>query len=215
MNETQLPPAPGRPLLIGDPAPDFQCRTTMGERALSQYRGHWLVFFSHPADFTPVCTSEFVAFAKAHDDFAALGCDLLGLSVDSVFSHIAWLRSIKSQFGVEVQFPLVEDPSMAIAKAYGMIDATAANSSTVRACFIIDPAGIIRLALWYPMAIGRNVAEILRCVRALQVCDAHNVLTPANWQPGDDVILPIGLNALDEQTGADWYCQTQAMEAAA
>lgn len=136
----------GAPPLIGDTAPDFSCRTTQGECHLSDYRGRWLVFFSHPADFTPVCTSEFVAFARAAPEFSALGCALLALSVDSLFSHIAWVRTIERRFGVAIPFPVVEDPSMAIASAYGMIHPGASSSSTVRGCFVIDPEGVVRMS---------------------------------------------------------------------
>ena len=155
--ERPTPAVVTRPLLIGSPAPRFSTRTTMGERSLDDYRGRWLVFFSHPADFTPVCTSEFVAFSKAYDRFQALGCDLLALSVDSLYSHIAWVRSIHERFGVTVPFPITEDPSMAIAAAYGMIHPDAADSSTVRATFVIDPDGLIRAMVWYPMSTGRSV----------------------------------------------------------
>nr|WP_041778675.1 peroxiredoxin [Beijerinckia indica] len=205
-------------MLLGSQAPLFVARTTMGERALAHYRGRWLVLFSHPADFTPVCTSEFIAFAKAYQRFQALDCDLLGLSVDSLFSHIAWVRSIKQRFGVEIPFPVIEDPSMAIASAYGMIHADAADSSTVRASFIIDPDGVIRLILWYPMSIGRSVEEILRVVEALQVSDSAAVSTPEGWHPGDPVIEtpPLDVEAIgadnaaldherDQELGTDWY----------
>ena len=203
-----------RSLLIGDIAPDFACRTTMGERTLAGYRGRWLVLFSHPADFTPVCTSEFVAFARAQSEFAALDCDLLALSVDSLFSHMAWVRSIKVRFGIQIPFPIIEDPSMVIARAYGMIHAGSGHSGTVRACFILDPAGLIRLMLWYPMSVGRSVAEILRSVRALQASDAHQVLMPEGWQPGDEVI-DSGTMALGADDSADWLLRTRPLEIAA
>jgi len=198
-------------LLIGDAAPEFSCRTTRGERALADYRGRWLVLFSHPADFTPVCTSEFVAFARAQNAFNQIDCDLLALSVDSLFSHVAWAKSIEQHFGVTIHFPIIEDPSMAIASAYGMIHADARNSGTVRACFIIDPAGIIRLIVWYPMSIGRSVAEVLRAVRALQTSDAHQVLTPEGWQPGDDVIQPVEID-LALAGGGDWFLKMRTLE---
>jgi peroxiredoxin (alkyl hydroperoxide reductase subunit C) len=200
-----------RPLLIGSPAPRFTTRTTMGERSLDSYRSRWLVFFSHPADFTPVCTSEFIAFSKAYDSFQAVGCDLLALSVDSLFSHIAWVRSIQECFGVTVPFPIAEDPSMAIAAAYGMIHADAADSSTVRATFVIDPNGTIRAMIWYPMSTGRSVAEILRLVEALQTSDSETASTPEGWQPGAALIEPIPLtieavgNQESGDTSPDWY----------
>jgi len=204
-------PAAGEVPLIGSKAPGFSARTTMGEIALSDYRGRWLVFFAHPADFTPVCTSEFIGFAKAYDRFQVLGCDLLALSVDSLFAHVAWVRSIAEKFGVEIPFPVAEDPSMAIARAYGMIHPGAMTSATVRATFIIDPDGTIRALTWYPMSTGRNVAEVLRVVAALQVSDREAVSTPEGWMPGDKVIdvPPIGVKPLGEalarEGGIDWY----------
>ena len=216
MTETVLDRAPAsvmnpRPLLIGSPAPRFSTRTTMGNRSLDDYRGRWLVFFSHPADFTPVCTSEFVTFSKLYPEFRKLGCDLLALSVDSLFSHIAWVRSIKERFGVLVPFPITEDPSMVIAAAYGMIHPDAGDASTVRATFVIDPEGIVRAMVWYPMSIGRSVTEILRLVQALQTADKEAASTPEGWQPGDDLIEPAPLTieaAGDAAPGADapdWY----------
>jgi peroxiredoxin (alkyl hydroperoxide reductase subunit C) len=204
--ETMDADAP-RSLRIGDAAPNFTARTTQGEMTLDQYRGRWVVFFSHPADFTPVCTSEFVALAKAAPQFEALDCALLGLSVDSLYSHVAWLRAIKDVFGVEVPFPIVEDPSMAVGYAYGMLDEQAGDASSVRATYFIDPEGIIRALNWYPMNVGRSVDEMLRTVRALQRSADGQVYTPADWQPGDDVLLP---PALPGGAGADWFHQLQA-----
>ncbi|MDR3525350.1 MAG: peroxiredoxin [Acetobacteraceae bacterium] len=175
---------------IGEPAVPFRVRTTQGERSLEMYRGRWLLLFSHPSDFTPVCTSEFIAFAKAYPIFQAMGCDLLGVSVDSVFSHLAWLQSIRSVFGVHVPFPIAEDLSMALAAAYGMIHPGDTNTSTVRATFLIDPAGTVRVISYYPMANGRNVDEMVRALSALQETDASGLSTPAGWQPGDDGVLP-------------------------
>ena len=191
-------------------APDFRARTTMGERTLSGYRGKWVLLFSHPADFTPVCTSEFVAFARASGQFAKLHCELLAISVDSLFSHLAWIRSIRERFGVEIRFPMIEDPSMVIARAYGMVAPAAQDASLVRAAFVIDPDGIIRAMSWYPMTTGRNVEELLRLVAALQTTDAYDVSTPEGWRPGDDVILapPItadGVLAARPDGEADWY----------
>lgn len=210
------PPRLGPPLLH-DPAPEFRARTTTGDVALADYRGRWLLLFSHPADFTPVCTSEFLAFSAAAPRFEALGCALLALSVDSLFSHIAWIRSIHRQFGVAVPFPIIEDPSMAIAAAYGMIAPNAPDAATVRAAFVIDPDGIIRAISWYPMTTGRNVEELLRLVAALQTADRHGVATPAGWLPGDDVILPCPLTAdqvLDGQADdSDWFFRTGPLPA--
>lgn len=211
MNDSAQAERTGPPLLH-DPAPEFRARTTMGERTLSGYRGRWLLLFSHPADFTPVCTSEFVAFAHAAASFHVLGCELLALSVDSLFSHLAWVRSIREQFGVEVPFPIVEDPSMAIARAYGMISPRSPDAAMVRAVFAIDPEGFIRAITWYPMTTGRNVEELLRLIAALQTTDAHNVSTPEGWQPGQDVILPPPLTAHEayerREAGTDWYYRT-------
>ena len=207
--------APERPWppMLHDVAPGFTARTTMGEISLSDYRGKWLLLFSHPADFTPVCTSEFVAFSRAAGSFAALGCELLALSVDSLFSHLAWIRSIREQFGVAVPFPIIEDPSMAIARAYGMVAPNAPDASLVRAAFVIDPEGTIRALSWYPMTTGRNVAELLRLVAALQMADAHDVSTPEGWQPGQDVILHPPMTAaaaleMPVSDGAEWYYRT-------
>jgi len=197
--------------LLNEPAPAFHARTTHGERGLEDYRGRWLIFFAHPADFTPVCASEFIAFSKAYDRFQELGCDLLGLSVDSLFAHIAWIANIRERFGVEVPFPIVEDPSMAVAGAYGMLHPGAHTSATVRASFVIDPVGIIRAISWYPMNVGRSVEELLRLVTALQTSDRSEVFTPEGWWPGDPVLVPPPLVAaagkarLPAAGQADWY----------
>lgn len=202
-----------RPLRIGDTAPNFHARTTQGEVSLDQYRGRWVVFFSHPADFTPVCTSEFVALAKAMPEFDAMDAVLLGLSVDSLYSHIAWLRAIRELFDVEVAFPVVEDPSMAVGRAYGMIDENASDASAVRATYFIDPEGIIRAMTWYPMTIGRSVDEMTRMLAALQRTQNGTVLTPAGWQPGEDVLLPpsqAAADALNRAAPANWFHLTQS-----
>ncbi len=208
MTDTTIPSMPR----INEPAPDFNAKTTDGMRALSDYKGKWLVLFSHPADFTPVCTTEFMGFAKAADDFKALNCDLLGLSIDSVHSHIAWMRSIEEKFGVEIPFPIIEDLSMNVAKAYGMIHPGASDTSAVRATFVIDPEGIVRAMVYYPMSNGRSVAEFLRLVKALQTADANKVATPENWQPGEKVIVPPPATAQAAKERAsegydytDWY----------
>lgn len=211
--ETSGPPAvaapPPCPPIIGDAAPNFRARTTLGARTLASYRGRWLVFFSHPADFTPVCTSEFVAFAQSHAAFQALDCDLLALSVDSLSSHLAWTHSIEQRFGVRVPFPVVEDPGMGIARAYGMLPAGAASSATVRTTFVIDPEGILRALLTYPMTVGRSIAEILRLVSALQACDAADISTPEGWRPGEPVLAnpPLTSDEVAEvgACGPDWY----------
>jgi len=209
--------SPYAPLLIGSPAPRFITRTTMGERSIDGYRGHWLVLFSHPADFTPVCTSEFISFSKAYPKFQELGCDLLALSVDSLFSHVAWVRSIRERFKITVPFPIAEDPSMAIAQAYGMIHPDAADSSTVRATVVIDPDGLIRALIWYPMSTGRRVDEIIRLVAALQVTDSAAVSTPEGWMPGDDVIdaAPMSIDESDAVPESsevhDWYYRVRKL----
>ncbi|MFD1034054.1 peroxiredoxin [Sphingomonas hankookensis] len=199
MNDT-VPPL--RPLRLGDPAPNFTARTTKGDVSLDQYRGRWLLFFSHPADFTPVCTSEFIALAHAAPKFEAIDCALLGLSVDSLYSHVAWMRAIRELAGIEVPFPVVEDPSMAVGHAYGMLDADATDSAAVRATFFIDPEGVVRAINWYPMNVGRSIEEMLRTVQALQRATKGDALTPAGWYPGDDVLLPPALPVDGE---ADWF----------
>jgi peroxiredoxin (alkyl hydroperoxide reductase subunit C) len=211
MSDSAQDPRPfGRLPRIGEPAIPFRVRTTMGERTLESYHGRWLLFFSHPADFTPVCTSEFIAFAAAWPRFQAMGCDLLGVSVDSLFAHIAWMRSIRSEFGVEIPFPVAEDISMAIAGAYGMIHPSDADTATVRATFLIDPAGIVRVLSYYPFSNGRNVEEMLRTLAALQETDASGLSTPAGWTPGADGMLPPPLTIAEadrrDRNGATaWY----------
>ncbi len=182
---------------IGDAAPAFKAITTQGEINFPQdYRGSWVILFSHPADFTPVCTSEFMTFATMEKQFADVNCKLVGLSVDGLYSHIAWLRTIKEKIdykgmkNVEVKFPLIEDITMEVAKKYGMIQPGESNTKAVRAVFVIDPKGIIRTIIYYPLSLGRNFDELLRVVIALQTADAFNVSTPADWRPGDDVIVP-------------------------
>ena len=175
---------------LNKPAPAFNAPTTHGNKTLEDYKGRWLVLFSHPADFTPVCTTEFMAFAQKHDEFQALNCDLLGLSIDSHYSHIAWVRNIKEKFGIDVPFPIIADLSMDVAKAYGMIQPGASDTSAVRATFIIDDKGILRAMVYYPMTNGRSVDEFIRLVTALQTSDENGVATPENWQVGDKVIVP-------------------------
>lgn len=184
-------PAPS-PVLprLNEPAPDFQAKTTQGMRSLKDYMGKWLILFSHPADFTPVCTTEFIAFARNHDHFRALNCELLGLSIDSNYAHIAWVRSIEANFGVKVAFPIIEDLSMKVASAYGMIQPGASDTSAVRATFFIDPESKLRAMVYYPMSNGRSIEEFLRLLEALQTSDAHGVATPEAWKPGDKVIVP-------------------------
>ncbi len=182
---------------IGDKAPAFKAVTTQGEIDFpKQYEGKWVILFSHPADFTPVCTSEFMTFAKREPEFDALNTKLVGLSVDGLYSHIAWLRTIKEKIeykgmkDVEVKFPLIEDITMDVAKKYGMIQPGESNTKAVRAVFVIDPKGIIRTIIYYPLSVGRNFDELVRVIQALQTADAFSIATPADWRPGDDVIVP-------------------------
>ncbi len=198
---------------LNEAAPAFDAPTTHGQKKLEDYRGKWLVLFSHPADFTPVCTTEFIAFAKRHAEFQQMNTELLGLSIDSHFSHIAWVRNIKEKFGVEIPFPIIADLSMEVAKSYGMIHPGAADTSAVRATFIIDPDGILRAMVYYPMSNGRSIDEFLRLVKAMQTSDANKVATPEAWQPGDKVIVPPPASAEEAQARAesdeyectDWY----------
>ncbi|MGB4338615.1 MAG: peroxiredoxin [Bacillota bacterium] len=183
--------------LIGDKAPSFKAVTTEGPISFPEdYAGKWVILFSHPADFTPVCTTEFMTFAKMYDEFKELNTELVGLSIDSIYSHIAWLRTIKEKIefrgmkGVEVKFPVIADLSMEVAKKYGMVQPNASETSAVRAVFFIDPNGIVRALMYYPASAGRNFDEIKRLLIALQTSDEHKVATPADWRPGDKVIVP-------------------------
>ncbi|WP_256469701.1 peroxiredoxin [Pleomorphomonas sp. NRK KF1] len=197
---------------INEPAPAFSAMTTFGPRSLADYKGKWLVLFSHPADFTPVCTTEFMAFAKAADEFKSINTELLGLSIDSIFSHIAWVRNIEEKFGVAIPFPIIEDLKMDVAMAYGMIHPGAGDTSAVRATFIIDPEGILRAMVYYPMTNGRSVAEIMRLVKGLQTSLKNGVATPEGWQPGDKVLVgaPVTVDDVKARLAAglettDWY----------
>ncbi|MBU0607573.1 MAG: peroxiredoxin [Armatimonadetes bacterium] len=204
--------------LIGEKAPAFKALTTQGEISFpDDYQGKWVILFSHPADFTPVCTSEFMTFATMADEFKALNAELIGLSIDSHYAHIAWLRTIKEKIeykgmkNVEVNFPVIADLSMEVAKKFGMVQPAVATTQAVRAVFIIDPESIVRAILYYPMTTGRNMDEIKRMIIAMQMADKHQVATPANWQPGDDVIIPTAGScgqARDRVAGAgdDYYC---------
>ncbi len=193
MSEQEIQTLP----LIGEPAPQFQAETTQGTINFpDDFQGKWIIFFSHPADFTPVCTTEFMTFASMAEDFKKLNTELVGLSIDSTFSHIAWLRTIteriefKGMKGVEVKFPVISDLTMEVARKYGMLHPAASNTQAVRAVFIIDPEGIVQAMVYYPLSIGRNMEEIKRLLIALQRNAKHSVATPANWQPGDEVIIP-------------------------
>ena len=191
--ENQVIPMPR----IGDKAPAFKAVTTQGEINFPQdYSGKWVIFFSHPADFTPVCTSEFMTFAKMENEFSDLNCKLVRLSVDGLYSHIAWLRTIKEKIefrdmkNIEVKFPLIEDITMEVSKKYGMIQPGESSTKAVRAVFFIDPKGIIRAIIYYPLSLGRNFDELKRALVAMQTADKYSIATPADWRPGEDVIVP-------------------------
>ncbi|WP_036944887.1 peroxiredoxin [Pseudobacteroides cellulosolvens] len=178
------------PLKIGMKAPDFSATTTFGPLKISDYEGKWLVFFSHPGDFTPVCTTEFIAFARYYPYFVQRNACLLGLSIDSNPSHLAWVYNIYQNTGIQIPFPIVADRDASVARLYGMIAPDLNKSETVRSVFIIDPKGIIRAILQYPSTNGRNIPEIIRLIDALQTTDKEKVVTPANWMPGQPVIVP-------------------------
>ena len=222
-------PVTGMPR-IGDPAPSFTASTTQGDISFpSDYVGRWVILFSHPADFTPVCTSEFMTFASMQKEFAAYNTELVGLSVDGLYSHIAWLRTIKDKIAfrdmrdVEVTFPLIDDVSMEIAQKYGMIMPGEDSTKAVRAVFVIDPKAVIRAIIYYPLSLGRNFDELLRVVKALQTADHFEVATPADWRPGDAVIVPPAGScgtANDRMTGGvdgveceDWFFCTKQLPA--
>ncbi len=194
--------------LIGDKAPQFRCMTTKGKINFPEdYKGSWVVFFSHPADFTPVCTTEFIALAKRNEEFNELNTKLLGLSIDSLHSHLAWAKNIESidwkgEGTVVIPFPIVADISMSVANKYGMLQ-TVAKTQTVRAVFIIDPESIIRAIMYYPMSTGRNIDEIIRVIQSLQKHDKENVSTPVNWVPGEDVVLGSPLTLEEAQKRVD------------
>lgn len=181
--------------LIGDVAPEFVANTTNGTvKFPSDYAGRWVILFSHPADFTPVCTTEFIAFQNMIDKLHELNTDIIGLSVGTLTGHLAWIEAIRnikynSENGTEITFPIIDDMNMDVARKYGMIHHNASDAKTVRAVFIIDTHGIIRAILYYPLTTGRNFNEILRMVVALQTTDAFHISTPADWQPGDDVVV--------------------------
>ncbi len=208
--------------LIGDPAPAFTAKTTNGTiRFPRDYEGKWVILFSHPADFTPVCTTEFMTFAKMHEEFRALNTELIGLSIDSLHSHIAWLRTIKERIefkdmkNMDVKFPLIEDIKMDVAKKFGMIQPNQSSTQAVRAVFVIDPKARIRTILYYPLSTGRNFDELKRIILALQKTDAEGVATPADWRPGDDLVVPPAGNMEtaaarsgkndDEMYCVDWF----------
>ena len=203
---------------INSPAPDFSAMTTHGPKSLTDYKGKWLILFSHPADFTPVCTTEFIGFQKAAETFRSMNCELIGLSIDSLFSHLAWVQNIKEKFGVEISFPIIEDIKMEVASAYGMVHPGAADTQAVRATFFIDPNGVLRAMVYYPMSNGRSIDEFVRLLKAMQTSDANKIATPEGWSPGCDVIVPPPKTAADAAKRAsegykttDWYFSTKSL----
>ena len=212
--------------IIGSIAPSFEAETTQGNISFpNDYKGKWIILFSHPSDFTPVCTTEFMAFATMSEEFEALNTQLVGLSIDGITSHIAWLRAIKEKIefkgmkNVCVKFPLIADLKMDVAKKYGMIQETSSDTKTVRAVFIIDPDSKVRAIFYYPSSVGRNIEEIKRTLMALQTSDGFKVSIPVNWQPGDDVIIPTentcqgAMSAIDseDKTCSDWFLCTKRL----
>lgn len=197
---------------LNEPAPQFEAKTTQGNVKLSDFKGKWVVLFSHPADFTPVCTTELIAFAKKKPEFEKLNTQLIGLSVDSVYSHLAWIRNMQEKFDVRIDYPLIADLDMKVARTYGMIHAGSSDTATVRCVFVIDPDQKVRAMVYYPMTNGRSVDEILRIVQALQTNAKHAVATPEGWKPGDKVIIPAPATQADAEKRlnepyevTDWY----------
>ncbi len=205
---------------IGDEAPDFEAVTTIGNLKFSDYnKGSWVVFFSHPADFTPVCTTEMSGFAKEKDFFAKHNTKLMGLSIDSIHSHIAWVNAVQEKTGVLFEFPIVADITMSVAKLYGMLQPGESETAAVRAVFIMDPEGKVRLIMYYPLNVGRNMDEIKRSLLALQTSDENKCAMPLNWQPGDKVIVPAPktIEGLAERKKSDlemvdWYLAKRALK---
>lgn len=215
-NATATPAAPeAAPRIeLNGPAPDFEANTTHGPIRLSQWeKDKWVILFSHPADFTPVCTTEFMEFAKMYEEFKKRNVALLGNSIDSVYSHIGWVKNIEKNFGVKIPFPIIADLDQKVARLYGMIHTPSAATATVRCVFFIDPKRNVRAMVYYPLNVGRNFDEILRVVDALQTVDKHGVACPANWRPGQEVIVPppVTAQAADERVAdkslqvTDWY----------
>jgi peroxiredoxin 2/4 len=218
--QTPAPTAERRSLpRLNEPAPEFEATTTQGPLKLSDLRGKWVVLFSHPSDFTPVCSTEFMAFARSYDEFTKRNAQLVGISVDSVYSHIAWIRNIEEKGGVKIPFPVVADLDMKVAQQFGMIHPGEGATATVRTVFFIDDKGIVRAMIYYPMSCGRNIDEIIRVLDALQTADKNGVATPADWRPGEDVVVPapatqegaekrVGEQGLKQ---VDWYLSTKPL----
>src|SRR5437762_7323884 len=211
---------------INEPAPEIVAKSTHGVIRLTDYtaKGKWVMLFSHPADFTQVCTTEFVEFGRRHAEFERLNVQPVGVAVDSIYAHIAWIRNIEDKFKVKVQFPLIADLDQKVAQAFGMVHEAVSDTAAVRAVFFIDPKGTIRALLYYPLQTGRNVDELLRVFEALQTTDANGVSTPANWRPGEPVIVPAPLTQADAEKRAaakdgfevtDWYLSRKKLAAAA
>ncbi len=197
---------------LNEPAPAFEAVTTHGKLRLADFEGSWLILFSHPADFTPVCTTEFIAFAEIYPELQKRGCELIGLSIDSLYSHIAWVRNIEEKAGVKIPYPVIADLDRKVATAYGMVMAGESKTEASRCVFVIDPKGILRAMIYYPLSVGRNMDEFVRLIDALKTGDEHHVATPANWRPGDKVVLPAPntTELAEERAGEgleciDWY----------
>jgi peroxiredoxin (alkyl hydroperoxide reductase subunit C) len=197
---------------LNEPAPTFEAVTTHGKLRLADFEGSWLILFSHPADFTPVCTTEFIAFAEIYPELQKRGCELLGLSIDSLYSHIAWVRNIEEKAGVKIPFPVIADLDRKVATAYGMVMTGESKTEASRCVFVIDPKGVLRAMIYYPLSVGRNMDEFVRLIDALQTGDEHHVATPANWRPGDKVVMPAPntTELAEERAGEgleciDWY----------
>lgn len=192
---------------IGDIAPDFEANTTQGMIRFSEFaKGSWVILFSHPADFTPVCTTEMSGFAVREDEFTALNTKLLGLSIDSIHSHLAWVSNVKKNMGITMRFPIIADIDMKVAKLYGMVQPGESETSAVRAVFFIDPNRKIKLIMYYPHNVGRNMDEIFRVLKAMQTSEKHGVVLPLNWQPGDKAIVPPPktINDMEEREKSDY-----------
>lgn len=205
-------------LELNGPAPDFEANTTHGPVKLSTWQtGKWVILFSHPADFTPVCTTEFIEFAKRHDELAKKNVAIIGNSIDSIYSHIAWTRNIEEKLGVKIPFPVIADLDQKVARLYGMVHAPSSNTAAVRCVFFIDPKRVVRAMIYYPLNVGRNFDEIVRVIDALQTVDANGVACPANWTPGKEVIVgaPLTAQAAAERVQSkelnvkDWYFATK------
>ena len=205
---------------LNGPAPDFKANSTHGEIQLSTFApGKWVVLFSHPADFTPVCTTEFIEFAKRADDFDKRNVQLLGNSIDSIYSHIAWIRNIEEKHHLQIKFPVIADLDQKVAQLYGMVHTPAAATATVRCVYFIDPNRVVRAMIYYPLNVGRNFDEIVRVIDALQFADKNKLACPANWKPGDDAIVPAPLTSeaaaarVNDKTlkVTDWYLSKKSV----